>query len=155
DLHLGDSATQALIAYLARTLAPAPGLALDEDFCGLIVVTSHADEPPDWAAEAAANVIRLRGLDADGVRAFLSSPAVVERFVRIAAGVPRRLQSLVENAADAAAPDRLADLSPAAGRLVRALALHGRPAGASFLERLAARLASDDETLGSELHAQE
>ncbi len=155
DLHLADSATQALVAYLARTLAPAPGLALDEDFCGLIVATSHADEPPDWAAEAAAHVIRLRGLDPDGVRAFLAAPAVVERFLRASDGVPRRLQSLVENPVDAALPDRIAALSPAAARLVRALAVYGRPAGAAFIERLAARLAAEDETLGAELHAQE
>jgi DNA-binding NtrC family response regulator/tetratricopeptide (TPR) repeat protein len=155
DVHLADPATQALIAYLARTLAPAPGLAVDEDFCGLIVATSHADEPPDWATEAAAHVIRLRGLDPEGVRAFLASPAVVDRFLRVSGGLPRRLQSLVENAADAALPDRVADLSPPAARLVRALALFGRPAGATLLERLAARLAVDDESLGSELHAQE
>jgi DNA-binding NtrC family response regulator/tetratricopeptide (TPR) repeat protein len=146
DVQLADTATQALVPYLLRTLAPAPALALDDDFSGLIVATSSSDEPPAWADEVAAHVIRLRGLDAEGVRAFLATPAVVNRFLRASSGVPRRLEAFVENPAGATLPDRFAALSPSAGRLLRALALYGRPAGAALVERLAAILVDGDET---------
>src|SRR5262249_6630099 len=38
DCHLADGATTELLAYLARTLAPAKGLVPDDDFAGLLVI---------------------------------------------------------------------------------------------------------------------
>src|SRR5215468_10722627 len=147
DAHLADGATRELLAYLARTLAPAHGLAPEDDFTGMLVVTTD-DGAPSWTADVNATTVQLDGLDLDAVRAFLSSEAVVRRFHETSGGVPRRLQALLQQeprlAGDLLA-ERMATLSKAAARLCRALALYGRPAGATLLERLAGELAAEDE----------
>ena len=150
DIDLADGATSHLLSYLARTLAPAPGLGVEGDFTGLFVASIHDGAPPSWITDVNATLIRVDGLDLEAVRAFLSSEAVVRRFFESSAGVPRRLEALLEQeprpAGDLLA-DRLATLSRSAARLCRALALYGRPAGATLLERLAGSLGTDDEEM--------
>jgi DNA-binding NtrC family response regulator/tetratricopeptide (TPR) repeat protein len=145
DAHLADGASAQLLAYLARTLAPALGLEAD-GFAGLIVVTTE-ETAPSWIDDVDATRVELGGLDLEGLRAFLSSEPVLRRLLEASGGVPRRLEALLDQEprrpADVAA-SRLAALSPRAARLVRALALYGRPAGAALLERLAAALGGDD-----------
>src|SRR5262249_62183920 len=113
---------------------------------GMLVVTTD-DGKSAWTADVNATNVQLDGLDLDAVRAFLSSEAVVRRFHESSGGVPRRLQALLQQeprlAADLLA-ERMATLSKSAARLCRALALYGRPAGATLLERVAGRRRAGD-----------
>src|SRR6186713_1403363 len=86
DLHLADGASVQLLAYLLRTLAPAPGFSApgDEGFTGLFVATQldgdvGGSRVPAWMTDVAATVIAVGGLDLEGIRALLSSPAVLEK----------------------------------------------------------------------------
>jgi DNA-binding NtrC family response regulator/tetratricopeptide (TPR) repeat protein len=154
DLHAADGASLSLLAYLMRTLAPQAGL-LGDDFCGLVVATSQ-QAAPEWIADVDARVIELGGLSLEGMRAYLNSPQVLERVLRASGGVPRRLEALLEQAppdSEALVADKLAALASGPARLLRALALYGRPVGAALLERLSSALSPDDEKLGSDLHA--
>src|SRR5262249_44415020 len=115
DAHLADGASAQLLAYLARTLAPALGLAAYR-FARVIVVTTE-EEAPAWIDDVDATRVELAGLDLDGLRAFLSSDAVLRRLLEASGGVPRRLEALLEQEprgpADVVA-SRMAVLSPGA-----------------------------------------
>ena len=118
---LADGASVQLLAYLLRTLAPAPGFSApgDEGFTGLFVATQldgdvGGSRVPAWMTDVAATVIAVGGLDLEGIRALLSSPAVLEKLALASGGVPRRLEALLEQRppdADAILADRVAALS--------------------------------------------
>ncbi len=141
DLHLADGATRALAAHLAQTRAASPELEHSaEDRLRALVVVSSRDDDRGWLEGVAAERFALAGLDEDGIREFLQAPEVVQFFAAATGGQPRALEALLE-APPADADDlfrALCDrLSPEARRVLGALSLFGRPAGAEALRRVA------------------
>ena len=109
DLDAGDDASFDLFAWLAENLELDPTLAgtVDDDleterFRGLILATASDGEVADrlrrdvLPRSPVASALPLSGLDADGVRAFLSSPEVVERILTSTGGRPDGLRDLLD-----------------------------------------------------------
>jgi len=153
DLDEADEATLDLFSWLAENLDLDPTLAgtLDEEldgarFAGLLVA-SVADGPVGdrlrrdvLPRSPVASPLALSGLDADGVRAFLASPEVVERILASTGGRPEGLQDLLElmpaNVEDLF-QRRMRRVEGTARRVLEVLAAAGRPLAAEELWRLA------------------
>ena len=151
DLHVADEGALELFAWLAENLDVDPALAgavddLDGDrFRGLLVAA--IDDGP--AAERLRTevmprspigaVMALEGLDADGVRAFLSSPEVVERILSSTQGRPDGLRDLLEllpeNVSDLSLR-RLSRLGDVDREILNLLAVAGRPLPADAVAEL-------------------
>ncbi len=110
DLHRADAAALAMWRYVLENLLADPAFdwtphdaaeLAGPTFRGLLVTSFRVDERTrplvDVArASAAVEHLPLAGLDAEGVRAFLQSPAVVQRFLEASAGLPVALEQLVD-----------------------------------------------------------
>jgi transcriptional regulator with GAF, ATPase, and Fis domain/Tfp pilus assembly protein PilF len=152
DLDRADTTTLRLIRYLLDNLladpafewAPPEGvyalpdgaIPMGRAFRGLLVLSLHLDEATqpllDVAnSSAAVEHLPLAPLGADGVRAYLQSPAIIDRLLKASGGLPAALEHLL-----AAVPDdpatawaqRFSGLSQADRRVLDALAVFERPA---------------------------
>jgi DNA-binding NtrC family response regulator/tetratricopeptide (TPR) repeat protein len=141
DLESADATTRELVHYLARVLTSRPELVRTR-FRGLLVVSAPAAAALVEAGGTegiALETIELSGLDQAGVRAYLSSEAVVRQVLRVTGGVPGALDAMLAHLGEGAtAPSRLdaVRLDPAELVLLRTLAAYGRPLGPETLRLL-------------------
>jgi transcriptional regulator with GAF, ATPase, and Fis domain/Tfp pilus assembly protein PilF len=118
DLHRADAATLELVRYLVENLITDPAFdwvpdaepTARDSFRGLLVVSFRETEqtrPLLGLARTSRSVehLPLGGLDEEGVRAYLQSPEVVERFLAASEGLPVALEQLVD-----AQPDHYSEL---------------------------------------------
>ncbi len=94
---------------------------------------------PFWVGGVSHEIMKLGGLEKDGVAAFLRSEAAVERFTRLTGGNPRNLKSLLtwgSPDADEVIRSRLIPISDDARALASCCALADRPVGPALLKRL-------------------
>jgi DNA-binding NtrC family response regulator/tetratricopeptide (TPR) repeat protein len=140
DLDLADPATAQFVRYLGRVLAAPPELADQARFRGLLIAgaRSAASIAPDgWADATNLVTIDLGGLDAAGVRAFLASDEVVQRVLKSTGGVPRLLDVLItQGLTQARDVTPLTGVGAAETRLLRVMAVFGRPLGPETLRLL-------------------
>ncbi len=112
DVHFADDTTLRLIRYILENFLTDPVFdwtppeasdtpGLGEQFSGLFVLSFSENDKTDALidvarATAAVEHIPLSGLNKDGVRAFLASDAVVQKFIEASHGLPLALEHLVD-----------------------------------------------------------
>jgi transcriptional regulator with GAF, ATPase, and Fis domain/tetratricopeptide (TPR) repeat protein len=143
DLDHADPGTLQLWGYLGRVLACRPELsgAGPGGFRGLLLAS--ATEVPDtfsdplWVEGVELHHVRLGGLSAEGVRAFLSSEEVVERVLQVTGGDPATLRAAMSQGLVGSRPTKtLEQVEPSERRLLQVLAVVGRPLGPETLRLL-------------------
>ncbi|MCB9527217.1 MAG: sigma 54-interacting transcriptional regulator [Myxococcales bacterium] len=166
DVHWADRATLDLVRYLLENMLSDPAFdwtpadagpeadsLVERSFRGLMVISFREDDttrPLLEVARATAAVehVPLAGLDADAVRAFLQSPAVVERVLAASEGMPLALEQIIDAIPEdphALWQQQIEALPPAARALLDVLAVYRR---ACTLEQLAALADADDARAG-------
>ncbi|MEZ4431532.1 MAG: sigma 54-interacting transcriptional regulator [bacterium] len=166
DVHWADRATLDLVRYLLENMLSDPAFdwtpadagpeadsLVERSFRGLMVISFREDDttrPLLEVARATAAVehVPLAGLDADAVRAFLQSPAVVERVLAASEGMPLTLEQIIDAIPEdphALWQQQIEALPPAARALLDVLAVYRR---ACTLEQLAALADADDARAG-------
>jgi transcriptional regulator with GAF, ATPase, and Fis domain len=140
DLGFADPGTLELVRFLGRMLTSRPELG-PARFHGLLLVSardvSMVSPDPHWADDVNLETLNLEALDEQGVQAFLSSSRVVQQVLRATGGVPRLLDAMLsESTVEQQRATTLPRTSDEDLRLLRVLAVAGRPLGLESLQEL-------------------
>jgi DNA-binding NtrC family response regulator/predicted negative regulator of RcsB-dependent stress response len=145
DLQWADPATLELMTHLMDGAAPwttEPGA--DHALLGLVVASvregRQAQSVHQLMEHPKAEVMDLKGFDADAMGEFLQTPAVLRRVLRATGGNPERILNLLESTAvdpQDTLSRQLRELDEGAQQLLAALAVIGRPCEAELAGRVA------------------
>ncbi len=145
DLERADSDTLELAAYLADELFGDPSFGTDGPRLGalILVAREETESPPvlkdfltEMAERRAVKVMRLTGLDLDGLRRYVQSPHVLAKLLSASGGLPQELDALIDalpSNVEELFERKLVSFEALSQQALRALSVFGRPASARLI----------------------
>jgi transcriptional regulator with GAF, ATPase, and Fis domain/tetratricopeptide (TPR) repeat protein len=142
DLHAADDDARDAVRFLARHLFSPDGSDVDDQNPGVLVVSGRSDDDAarafvdDLADGPRSHLFVVEGLSRAGLITYLSTHPLLDRLLTASRGRPEDVDELLEALpadADTLLRQRVAAMDERAQRIVAALAVMGRPAGADLL----------------------
>jgi len=142
DLHAADDDARDAVRFLARHLFSPDGSDVDDQNPGVLVVSGRSDDDAarafvdDLADGPRSRLFVVEGLSRAGLVTYLSTHPLLDRLLAASRGRPEDVDELLEALpadADTLLRQRVAAMDERAQRIVAALAVMGRPAGADLL----------------------
>jgi sigma-54 specific flagellar transcriptional regulator A len=142
DLHAADDDARDAVRFLARHLFSPDGADADDQNPGVLVVSGRSDDDAarafidDLADGPRSRLLIVEGLSRAGLVTYLSTHPLLDRLLAASRGRPEDVDELLEALppdADTLLRQRVAAMDERAQRIVAALAVMGRPAGADLL----------------------